>query len=63
MRDSKPLGNSLLAAATILALDAGGVWVDDIGHIPTPQNPGHKHRSKSTHKQNARKARKLKGKP
>lgn len=64
--------NSLLTAATIMALGAGGGgavaavtstnwWgFEDLGHIPTPQNPGYKPRSKSTHKQNARKAQKRK---
>jgi len=64
MRDTKSMGSSLIAAATILALGSGSSlpldWpMDDIGWAPTratktPAMP----RAKSTHKQNARKTRK-----
>jgi len=59
MRSTKD--NSLLAAATIMALSATPVELGldaSLGSIPRTSKAAHKPRSKSTHKQNARKARK-----
>lgn len=65
MRDSKPIGNSLLAAAAIL-----GLWHAALEPAPQPPDeirlwtPGgttnatRPPRSRATHKQNARKAKK-----